>query len=335
MPGGLNPAVFWFGSDFGNGVFVAVGNNLSTTGNPASAWSLDGISWNQVLPAAGGLPDGAWQSVTFGNGIFVASQGTRGPHGNGPGTAYSADGKTWRTDNTDIPQSTGGVGYNTICYSTIRSEFLTLGYGVAESYTSTNGYTWTAQPFADPPQYNYSQVVAGSDRYVAVGTAGTAGYLSMYIMFGASTWVVGTSTLPFSFFGLPWFKSIAYSLGVFYTFDSEGANIYSSTDGYTWVATTTVPFHVSDVAFNPSGNWVIVGSGNIAYSDNPLGPYTNSGPPSVVTASYWFGVNFAGGKYIALGPSGSQGNGYSYDGIVWNIANAPPISFGLNWFYSP
>jgi hypothetical protein len=330
MPGGLNPAVLWHASEYGKGVFVAVGNNLNTTGNSASAWSLDGISWNEVLPAAGGLPDGSWYSVAFGNGIFVASQATRGPFGNGPGTAYSSDGKTWITD-SDIPNSSNYIGYN-ICFSQNDNggKFCVITYGASYSYTSTNGLNWTSQSFSPPRAYNYSQVVGGSDRYVVVGTSSDSGYSSMYLMFGESRWVTGADNLP-SGFGITWFNSVAYSNGYFYTFEMTGTRMYSSVNGYEWVQKLTdLPFTVKDVAFDPNGNWVIVADNNIAYSDNPLGPYIESGPISVVTANAWLGVNFAGGKYITLGPSGSQGNGYSSDGIHWDIADGTQISFGTN-----
>ena len=319
MPGGLNPAVTWYSSTFGKGIYVAVGNNLGVSGSSASAWSLDGINW---IP--GGLPDGAWLSVAFGNGIFVASQGTRGPFGNGPGTAYSTDGKTWRTDNTTIPISTGSLGYNTICFAPNDNggTFCTLGYGVNHSYTSTDGYTWTAQTFANPTAFNYSQITSGSDRYVVVGTTGTSGYSSMYLMFGASTWNVGTSDLPVGF-GLIWFKSVIFDGSQFYTAGAGLNNsgiIYSSFTGFNWTLILTTSPPISKISFKPGGKWVICGDNFIKNSDYPQGPYVSSTPPEVVGASNWQGLNYIGDKFIAIGPQGVQGNGYSFDGIIWNIA---------------
>ena len=74
---------------YGAGYFVAISNNTAT------AYSLNGNTWT----VGGNLPSAQnWNSVTFGNGRFVAVSGT------GTATAYSIDfGVTWTSFGAGLP----------------------------------------------------------------------------------------------------------------------------------------------------------------------------------------------------------------------------------------
>ena len=87
----IAPLIQWNGVCFGNGIFVAVGFEASTT-NGYAMYSTDGVSWTTVSTFPG-----TWQSVNFGNGYFVAvSNSTTVPApDDDKQIIYSTDGITW------------------------------------------------------------------------------------------------------------------------------------------------------------------------------------------------------------------------------------------------
>src|SRR5262249_14436381 len=153
VSGAMNPLtdVVW-----GNGRFVAVGGASST---PLVVTSTDGIIWSPgiFLPAnAPGL-----MTVTFGNGLFVADNGT------------AADGMNW----TALPESFGrlapfGIGYG-------QGVFVTVGWWAGGSYNairySTNGTNWIQGQGADVgEEQGFFGVTWANGQFVAVGFLKTA-----------------------------------------------------------------------------------------------------------------------------------------------------------------
>lgn len=139
----------WFGVTYGAGKFVAV----ATSGTHRAMYSTDGITWTAAT-----MPAGAWASVAYGNGIFVALAETA--------VATSLDGITWTS--------------GTVASS---DNWLRLAYGngtfVATAYsgsggrvmTSTDGLTWTARTQSTTAAwYN---ITFGQRYFVAVGTNAT------------------------------------------------------------------------------------------------------------------------------------------------------------------
>lgn len=107
-------SVNWFAMTYGAGLFVAVAESISTT----SVTSPDGINWT-----ARTLPAGSWQTVTFGNGTFVALS-----YGSG-NAATSADGITW-TQRT-LPSS---APWRSIVYG--NDIFVAIAFGSNVAVTS-------------------------------------------------------------------------------------------------------------------------------------------------------------------------------------------------------
>jgi uncharacterized protein YjiK len=85
----------WFGVVYAKGTFVAVANN----GTNRVMTSSNGVTWTaRSTPGS----DDAWQSLTYGNGNFVAASYSQ--------VMYSTDGTTW-TSRPGVRQNWGGITY--------------------------------------------------------------------------------------------------------------------------------------------------------------------------------------------------------------------------------
>jgi len=80
----LPTSTTWYGVTYGNGKFVAIGNE-------ATAYSTDGISWTAGNMSALSGSARKWKTITYGNGKFVAA-------GDLAYTSYSTDGINWTSN---------------------------------------------------------------------------------------------------------------------------------------------------------------------------------------------------------------------------------------------
>lgn len=151
-----------YGTPGGQPLFVAVAS--SGTGNRVMT-SPDGITWTSQSASDNTK---SWQSVTWGNGEFVAVQS-----GSGNQLMASTDGVTWTTRSTGLSQNNwiriaygSGVGYVAVAQS-------------GGIMSSADGITWSSRT-APPGGNQWTGVAYGapgnSPLFVAVGnTTGTAG----------------------------------------------------------------------------------------------------------------------------------------------------------------
>ena len=127
----------WTGTAFGNGTWVAVGNQVAAT-------SSDGVSWSRQTTSAN------FYSISFGNGIFVAV---------GPGVVgTSTDGTTWSTyvkDGEWLSVRFGG------------GQFVAMAWDKS-AVVSTDGTNWTSTNL--PTQYE--EAAYGNGYWVAVAHSG-------------------------------------------------------------------------------------------------------------------------------------------------------------------
>ena len=231
----------WITLCFGDNKFVAVGRDVG-----AAAYSNDstGSSWTQ---STGGVnTNGVWQSVVYGNSLFVAVAGntiTGGP------IMYSSNsGISW--SNTSI---TGyqNVNWTSICYGEPLGipTFVAVSSngGTYNVMTSTNmsssGGTWTTYSisnnvdlrsvcYGDPP---------GNPTFVAVDAG-----LAVYSTNSGVSW---TNCSGSAILAGTWL-SVCYGNGIFM---AVGLNICMiSTNGITWNSTPI-----------PNGNWY-----SVCYADN-------------------------------------------------------------------
>jgi hypothetical protein len=265
--------------------FTATATNAAATG-PASA-----AGPARAVTAASMPVSGLWDSVTYGNGVFLATDITTDID------AYSTNGTTW-TEST-LP---AGTDWRAITYG--NGEFVALDGNSTVAAYSANGSTWTTTTL--PANINWDSVTYGNGVFVAIaGGSTTAAYSTNGV-----TWT--ESTLP-STQGM----SIAYGNGVFVA-TSGGTSSAVSTNGSTWTLATM-----------PAGaSWTSIAYGNgefVAVSQNSTSvAYSANGTAWALTAipvdSYWFSVTYGDGEFVAV-----NGNGlavaYSSNGVNWSVSN--------------
>lgn len=158
------------GVAYGGGIFAAVGTNTAAS-------STDGITWTTRT-----IPAGAWDTITYGGGLFVAIDRSGGAGVNIVVT--SPDGINWTS--RSLPNSV-------VCYSITYGNgiFLLLPYNAATTvYTSPDGITWT----------NRTSTYHGVQNFVTFGNGVFAAYATstIYISTDGTTWYSATAASPFT-----------------------------------------------------------------------------------------------------------------------------------------
>ena len=118
------PEADWRDMWYHDGLFVAVKPN-------AAAWSEDGLNWN----LAENVPKGSWRNVTYGGGVWCASNGQNGPN---PKHYYmcSFDGKNWFV----VPYGDSYTGYEASTGLAYAFGKFYSSYTGSIMNTSVNGY---------------------------------------------------------------------------------------------------------------------------------------------------------------------------------------------------
>ena len=233
---------------YGNGKFVAVGNNSNTF-----AYSTDGATWTQ-----GTMPSSQyWISICYGNGKFVAVVG--GGDISSDAFAYSTDGATW-TQGT-MPSS---QYWTSVCYGNGKYVAITLNSDVF-AY-STDGITWTQSTM--PSTQLWRSICYGNGKFVAVATGFIINNGSNIFAYSTDgiTWT--QSTMPSN---REW-QSVCYGNGKFVAVAYQGIFAYSY-DGINW----------TEGNMSDSIKWISVCYGNgkfvaVAYQDaNIMFAYSYNG----------------------------------------------------------
>jgi hypothetical protein len=190
----------------------------------------DGTIWATSTGAATSSVNNPWNSITYGNGLFVAVAATT----TSQSVMTSPDGQNW----TLRTATNTGATWNSITYG--NGLFVAVGcaascLGSANSVmTSPDGITWT--PRSAPNINRWNSVVYGNGLFVAVGSAGGA-QLVMTSVDGI-TW---TGIVPGGGGGCIW-ASVTYGNGLFVATDQSGGvcanRIITSHNGSTWTART-------------------------------------------------------------------------------------------------
>ncbi|HMO77699.1 MAG TPA: hypothetical protein PKD95_00685, partial [Candidatus Paceibacterota bacterium] len=180
---------YWFGTAYGQGKFVVVGEDDDLIDNVMT--SYDGINWKEDTSAN---PGTNWNSVTYGNGVFVAV--------NSGNTMTSLDGTNW------ISRS-GGAG-NFVTYG--NGLFVSVGSNSIR--TSPDGINWTTR--TSPANNNWRSVTYGNGLFVAVSNSGT-GNRVMTSPDGIN-WTTRASAEDNSW------RGVTYGNGLFVAVASDGTN---------------------------------------------------------------------------------------------------------------
>lgn len=297
----------------GGNIFVAVLRDTNVV-----ATSTDGINWiSRNLPS-----NTAWNSVAYGNGIFVAIANGN----NNSSSATSIDGTTWTSRNLPSPGSSGAwfniVYGNGIFVSAVDS--LNPGSLSTVAASSTDGITWNTIT-------NFGNGFAFRARNMAYGNG------TFLLVEGINT----STTAATSTDGITWTRrtlssssvwtAAAFGNGVFVVLSSQ-TTAYS-TDGILW-ATGSLP---------TSGTWTGVTYGNgtfVAVSFNSVNAATS---PDGITWTLrtlpatrnWSFIAFGNGVFNVVS-TGSTFSAYSTDGITWatsNTLNSPVASSGTALAY--
>jgi len=233
----------WQSITYGNGLFVAVANGATTTGN-AVMTSPDGITWT----ARSAAEANNWYSVTYGNGLFVAvsSNGTNR-------VMTSATGTTWTARSAVAANSWYGITYGNGLFVAVGNA-TTTGNAVM---TSPDGITWTPRTASVANTWN--SVTYGNGLFVAVANGGTQGTDFVMTSPDGITWTPRTVAEA-----KPW-QAVTYGNGLFVAVSYSGINrLMTSPDGITWT------------------------------------------PRSGAEANQWYSVTYGNGTYVAVSADGAN-----------------------------
>jgi hypothetical protein len=253
VPHGLGPRNF---NDvvYANNMFVAVSSDVQGGLNAASMYSYDGTTWT-----LGNAPRGDWQSVAYGNGVFVSVASS--------------------TSTTKVMTSTDGINWTnrTPASATNVWRGVTFGNGIFVAVsisptsgdpnvmTSTDGITWTSR--TPPGNTNTWAVAYGNGLFAAVGLTG-----SVMTSPDGINWTNRVAPAANDW------KDIAYANGKFVAVSNSGTGnrVMSSTDGITWISEASANDYSWTGLTNGNGKFVAVsdsGTGNrVVVSSLTVGP---------------------------------------------------------------
>ena len=248
-----------------NSIFVMVGSGPLYP-QSFSAYSLtSGRTW--TVSNTGIFAN--WQSVAFGNGVFV----TVGYDNLGSGIqAYSLDnGQTWTA--VHVPGGWFSVAFG-------NGVFVMVGQN-NQAYSLDNGKTWSILVTYPNPYGTWNSVSFGNGVFIMLGSDNQA-----YSLDNGQTWTAVNTPLN----GV--WRSVVYGNGVFVMVGTNN-QAYSSDNGETWTAVLTPLNGVWISVVYGNGVFVMSGTDNQAYSsDNGetwtavITPILSSFPYLGVSTSY-------------------------------------------------
>jgi parallel beta-helix repeat protein len=258
-----------------------------------------GITWT----ARTNPVDNLWNSVTYGNGMYVAVAGT----GTGDRVMTSPDGVTWTTRTSPADNSWRSITYGNGLFVAVADS----GTG-NRVMTSPDGITWTTR--VNPVDNNWFSVAYGKGLFVAVATTGT-GDRVMTSPDGI-TWTIRTSAADNNW------RTVVYGNGVFVATSNNGTGnrVMTSPDGITWTIRTSAA----------DNSWFGLTYGNglfVAVSTNGTGNRVMTSPDGITWTirtspvdNQWNNVTYGNGIFVATSATGT-GNRVmtSPDGITWTI----------------
>ena len=267
---------------------------------------LDAVTWT-ARSAAEARP---WQSVTYGNGLFVAvGNGQAGDNW----VMTSPDGVTW-TSRTAPPGSLAPNTWSSVTYG--NGVFVAVGgSGTFRVMTSPDGVTWTAQTPAEVNQW--ASVTYGKGLFVAVANTGTKRVMTST---DGVTWTARTAAAN------NW-SAVGYGNGLFVAVG--GGSVMTSPDGVTWTSRTAPPNTSWFSVTYGNGRFVAVGSSfsGIRVLTSPDGETWTA--RSAVEENFWQSVTYANGVFVAVASTGTYRVMTSPDGETWTGRTAAEAN---SWF---
>jgi predicted RecA/RadA family phage recombinase len=265
--------------------------SAAVTVTPQNGQQEGGTTWSIQTSAA----DNQWQSVTYGNGLFVAVS----RDGAANRVMTSPDGITWtpRTPAVDNP-------WQSVTYG--NGLFVAVAFSGSGNrvMTSPDGITWTPRNAA--ANNNWYSVTYGNGLFVAVAFSGI-GNRVMTSPDGI-TWTSRTSAA-----NIDW-QSVTYGNGLFVAVAETGTGnrVMTSPDGITWTIRTSAA----------NDGWISITYGNGVFVAVSYDGTVMTSPDGIIwtnrtsaTNSSWYGITFGNGLFVAVAYLGAVMT--SSDGINW------------------
>ena len=249
---------------------------------------IDQTSWVARTSAA----DLGWDSVAYGNGIFVAVGAAAG-YGFA-GVMTSPDGITWTSRVAAISGATwGGVTFGNGIFVAVSS-CCGIGNGVM---TSSDGITWTSRNSVASQSDNWNDVTFGNGLFVAVADDRT--YRVMTSPDGI-TWTARTAAAANSW------RSVTYGEGLFVAVGYSGSSngVMTSPDGITWTARVSAENNSWRGITYANGLFVAVsidGVNRVMTSPNGI-TWTAE---KASAANSWRSVTYGNGIFVAVSDNGT------------------------------
>ncbi len=295
-------------------LMLTTGTVMGAGATQAAQSAQAGITWTSQVSAS----DNNWDSVAYGNGLFVAVSYT----GNGNRVMTSPDGINWTSRTTPNDNLWTAVTYGNGLFVAVAI----VGPSPQWVMTSPDGINWTGRTAA--ANSAWTSVTYGNGLFVAVGESGTNRVMTSP---DGINWTSRTSAFNYLWNWVTYAdgKFVAVSSGPGYAIpsptgikfvDAPGSapgNVMTSTDGITWTLRPNAPNDGWHTVVYGNGVFVstsYTGSGNAMTS--PDGINWTLRPTG--TSNEWHSVTFGEGLFVAVSETGS-GNRVmtSPDGINW------------------
>lgn len=262
----------WYATTYAAGRFVVVGHGSSV------AVSRDATHWS--LHAA---PAGAWQSVAFGDGRFVALSVATGA----PEEMISSDGVHWSALPGPVGEWTGvAFGAGRFVAVSAQGQFITSSDGVHWAVT------WVRS------QFLLNSITFGAGRFIAVDSGDGDALISL----DGVHW----SFYPISVPGAAWF-AVSYGNGVFSAFSPQGLAATSML-GYVWVVHRTNTLQQMNASTFGCGTFVatgqVTGHVNEMITSHSATSWNATAVPTDATAD-WTGVGYGDLAFVAVDSAGT------------------------------
>ncbi|PCK04619.1 MAG: hypothetical protein COA42_19020, partial [Alteromonadaceae bacterium] len=258
-----------------------------------------------------------WQTVKYGNGLFVAVSKDLV----GSGIITSPDGVTWTTRTEPEDRNWMSVAYGNGTWVAVAKD----GANTNQVMTSTDGTTWVS---ADSAVNNdWKSVTYGNGLFVAVAATGTNDQVMTSP--DGTNWASRTTPNDSEWQSITFGNGMFVAVALDWDSTDETHRIMWSIDGINWTAIDT-----SALGINNDWHSVTYGNGTfvaVAYDDDDVGAdagktimtssdglsWTTLAPPS---DELWYGVTYGNGLFVAVSGNGSAIS--SPDGTNWTARTA-------------
>jgi hypothetical protein len=239
----------------GTNLYVAAGNNGTSSTFWSVSTSIDGSSWTQQS-----APDAGY-GLTYGNGVFVLLGGTSG-------IWTSTNGTSWT--NRGASASLYHVAHNGLSGSS--SLFVAVGSS-GQCYTSVDGITWAFRTTVGTGNGLW-QVAYGNGLWITVGAQGVVNTSPDGI-----TWTQRTITA----LGTSVLSGVVYGNGTWVILGNNGL-VVTSTDGITWSSRATNGFFPTSYG-QYGGQGMAFGNGRFVSAATTIGQSPDAIKGKAVTFS--------------------------------------------------